>query len=97
MNPLVEEALRFSSIRHGGQFRNGSSIPYLSHPFSVAMLLESDHQAPVVVAAGLLHDVIEDTKTDHKKSYQNSNLTCTGSFLRSRRKIARSHGSNENG
>ena len=28
------------------------------------MLLESDHQAPVVVAAGLLHDVIEDTKTD---------------------------------
>lgn len=49
MNPLVEEALRFSSIRHGGQFRNGSSIPYLSHPFSVAMLLESDHQAPVVV------------------------------------------------
>lgn len=64
MNSLVEEALCFSSIRHGGQFRKGSSIPFLSHPFSVAMLLESDHQAPVVVAAGLLHDVIEDTKTD---------------------------------
>lgn len=64
MNPLVEEALRFSSIRHGGQYRKGSTIPYLSHPFSVAMLLESDHQAPAVVAAGLLHDLVEDTKTD---------------------------------
>lgn len=64
MNPLVEEALRFSSIRHGGQHRKGSSIPYLSHPFSVALLLETDHQPPTVVAAGLLHDLIEDTKTD---------------------------------
>ncbi|WP_214749937.1 HD domain-containing protein [Exiguobacterium sp. s189] len=64
MNPLVEEALRFSSIRHGGQHRKGSSIPYLSHPFSVALLLETDHQPPTVVAAGLLHELIEDTKTD---------------------------------
>lgn len=64
MNPLVEEALRFSSIRHGGQHRKGSSIPYLSHPFSVALLLETDHQPPTVVVAGLLHDLIEETKTD---------------------------------
>lgn len=64
MNPLVEKALRFSSVRHNGQFRKGSSIPYLSHPFSVAMLLEHDHQPPSVVAAGLLHDVLEDTATD---------------------------------
>ncbi|MDA5559653.1 HD domain-containing protein [Exiguobacterium sp. MMG028] len=64
MNPLIEEALRFSSIRHGGQHRKGSSIPFLSHPFSVALLLETDHQPPTVVAAGLLHDLIEDTKTD---------------------------------
>ncbi|WDH74687.1 HD domain-containing protein [Exiguobacterium marinum] len=63
MNPLIEEAIRFSSIRHGGQSRKGSSIPYLSHPFSVALLLEADHQPPAVVAAGLLHDLIEDTKT----------------------------------
>lgn len=67
MNPLVEEALRFSSIRHGGQHRKGSSIPYLSHPFSVALLLETDHQPPTVVAAGLLHDLIEDTKTDSQE------------------------------
>lgn len=64
MNPLVEEALRFSSIRHGGQSRKGSSIPFLSHPFSVALLLETDHQPPSVVAAGLLHDLIEDTETE---------------------------------
>ncbi|WP_214794863.1 MULTISPECIES: HD domain-containing protein [unclassified Exiguobacterium] len=64
MNPLVEEALRFSSIRHGGQHRKGSSIPYLSHPYSVALLLETDQQPPTVVAAGLLHDLIEDTNTE---------------------------------
>ncbi|WP_214885930.1 MULTISPECIES: HD domain-containing protein [unclassified Exiguobacterium] len=67
MNPLIEEAIRFSSIRHGGQDCNGSSIPYLSHPFSVALLLETDQQPPAVVVAGLLHDVIEKTNTEPRE------------------------------
>ncbi|WP_215146001.1 HD domain-containing protein [Exiguobacterium qingdaonense] len=64
MNPLIEEALRFSATRHKGHTRNGSPMPCLSHSFAVAMLLESDHQPPSVVAAGLLHDLIDDSKAE---------------------------------
>lgn len=63
MNPIVEEAIRFASLRHQGQVRKGSNIPYITHPYAVGMLLEADHQSPSVVAAGLLHDVVEDTDT----------------------------------
>ncbi|MCT4784605.1 MULTISPECIES: HD domain-containing protein [Exiguobacterium] len=63
MHRLVEEALRFAATRHDGQFRKGSRIPYVTHPVAVAMILTEDHQPVPVVAAGLLHDVLEDTFT----------------------------------
>lgn len=63
MHRLVEEALRFAAARHDGQFRKGSRIPYVTHPVAVAMILTEDHQPIPVVAAALLHDVLEDTFT----------------------------------
>lgn len=63
MQQLIEEALRFASIRHEGQFRKGTNIPYVTHPVSVSMLLVEDRQPIPVVAAGLLHDLLEDTLT----------------------------------
>ncbi|MCT4795665.1 HD domain-containing protein [Exiguobacterium alkaliphilum] len=63
MHRLVEEALRFAAARHDGQFRKGSRIPYVTHPVAVAMILTEDHQPVPVVAAALLHDVLEDTFT----------------------------------
>lgn len=63
MHQLVEEALRFAAIRHDGQFRKGTHIPYVTHPVAVAMLLTEDRQSMPVVVAGLLHDLLEDTLT----------------------------------
>lgn len=63
MHQLIEEALRFAAVRHDGQFRKGTTIPYVTHPVAVSMLLIEDRQPIPVVAAGLLHDVLEDTST----------------------------------
>lgn len=63
MHQQVEEALRFAAVRHDGQFRKGTGIPYVTHPVAVAMLLTEDCQPVPVVAAGLLHDLLEDTLT----------------------------------
>ncbi len=61
-SPLIEHAIRVAARAHRDDLRKGSDIPYLSHSASVALLLErvgisDDH----IIAAALLHDVVEDT------------------------------------
>jgi guanosine-3',5'-bis(diphosphate) 3'-pyrophosphohydrolase len=58
---LLERAYRFSEQSHHGQQR-ASGEPYLSHPLEVAGLLVNFKMDVTTVTAGLLHDVLEDTK-----------------------------------
>ncbi|MEN6440175.1 MAG: HD domain-containing protein [Syntrophobacter sp.] len=55
------EALAFAHELHAGQ-RRKSGAPYISHPCAVAEILvrEMQFRDPVVLAAALLHDVVED-------------------------------------
>ncbi|MFZ1986177.1 MAG: HD domain-containing protein, partial [Desulfatitalea sp.] len=57
---LIDRAYIFSAKVHDGQVRL-SGEPYLSHPLEVAGILADMKLDVVSVAAGLLHDVIEDT------------------------------------
>jgi GTP pyrophosphokinase len=57
---LVERAYIYSARVHDGQVRL-SGEPYLSHPLEVAGILADMSLDPISIAAGLLHDVIEDT------------------------------------
>jgi len=59
---LVEEALAFATARHAGQSRIDGP-PYIRHLVAVAQLLISTGADAETVAAGLLHDTVEDTKT----------------------------------
>ena len=59
---IVERAYVFSARVHEGQVRL-SGEPYLSHPLEVAGILADMKLDTVSIAAGLLHDVIEDTHT----------------------------------
>ncbi len=57
----VERALRVAIAAHDGQVRKGlESVPYVSHPFHVALILARLGYDDAVIAAGLLHDVVED-------------------------------------
>ncbi|MFP4388893.1 MAG: RelA/SpoT family protein, partial [Desulfococcaceae bacterium] len=57
---LIDKAYIYSAKVHAGQVRlNGE--PYLSHPLAVAAILAELRLDPVSIAAGLLHDVVEDT------------------------------------
>ena len=60
-NALFFEALEFASELHAGQ-RRKSGAPYISHPCAVAEILvrEMHFKDPVLLAAALLHDVVED-------------------------------------
>jgi len=59
---LLRRAYVFSAMEHKGQVRH-SGEPYLVHPLEVADFLADMKLDVVAVAAGLLHDVVEDTLT----------------------------------
>jgi guanosine-3',5'-bis(diphosphate) 3'-pyrophosphohydrolase len=61
---LILKALVFAAERHRKQFRKGlDKTPFINHPIQVASLLanDADETDPVLLAAAILHDVIEDT------------------------------------
>ncbi len=57
---LIRKAYEFSQKHHAGQSR-ASGEPYLIHPLEVALVLAEMKMDPVAIAAGLLHDSVEDT------------------------------------
>src|SRR3954452_7960102 len=59
---LLRGAYVFSAFEHKGQVRH-SGEPYLIHPLAVADFLADMKLDVVAIAAGLLHDVVEDTLT----------------------------------
>jgi len=57
---IVKKAYDYSLKHHEGQTR-ASGEPYLVHPLEVALVLAEMKMDPIAVAAGLLHDSVEDT------------------------------------
>jgi len=62
---LLKKAHLFSNEAHGSQKRIGGA-PYIEHPLSVASILSDMKMDVATIAAGLLHDTIEDTETTVK-------------------------------
>ncbi|MEL6929441.1 MAG: bifunctional (p)ppGpp synthetase/guanosine-3',5'-bis(diphosphate) 3'-pyrophosphohydrolase [Cyanobacteria bacterium J06600_6] len=60
-NLLICRAFNFAYQLHEGQMRK-SGEPYIAHPIAVATLLRSLGGDSVTIAAGFLHDVVEDTE-----------------------------------
>ncbi|RRC92074.1 bifunctional (p)ppGpp synthetase/guanosine-3',5'-bis(diphosphate) 3'-pyrophosphohydrolase [Erysipelotrichaceae bacterium OH741_COT-311] len=56
---LIEKAYNYAQEHHEGQFRKNQE-PYFTHLCQVAYILSQLHVGPKTIAAGLLHDVIED-------------------------------------
>ncbi|WP_042460246.1 HD domain-containing protein [Neobacillus dielmonensis] len=59
---VIDKALQFAAKAHAGQCRKGTDIPYISHPAAVAMILLKAGYSDAIVAAGILHDTVEDTE-----------------------------------
>ena len=57
---ILERAYCRAVIQHSSQ-RRKSGEPYIIHPLAVAQILADLGMGPLVVAAGLLHDTVEDT------------------------------------
>ena len=58
---LIDKALQIASLAHAGQFRKNTNIPYIVHPVAVGMILQKVGYRDEMIAAGILHDTVEDT------------------------------------
>jgi len=67
--PLIRRAYEFSSNAHAGQLRE-SGEPYVEHCLHVALILAELHLDSTTIAAGLLHDAVEDTQIKLEKVKQ---------------------------
>lgn len=58
---LVSEAMEFAIEAHDGMRRKKQDIPFILHPMEVASIVSSLTNNQEVIAAAVLHDVVEDT------------------------------------
>lgn len=59
----IIKALEYATIKHEGQTRESSGVPYIVHPVSVALILMDYGIDADTIVSALLHDVLEDTDT----------------------------------
>lgn len=58
---LMDRAIVFATRAHSGTYRKGTSIPYIVHPIEAAAIVSTITDEPDMIAAAVLHDVVEDT------------------------------------
>ena len=59
--PLTRRALEFAAERHEGQRREADDAAFILHPLEVAQLLSTGGYPDEIIAAGVLHDSLENT------------------------------------
>ena len=63
MGKLLDKAITFATSVHEGQLRKGTNIPYILHPLEAASIVGTMTTDDEIIAAAVLHDVVEDTDT----------------------------------
>lgn len=57
---MIDKAIAFATEAHKGQFRKGTTRPFILHPLEVGKIVASMTEDEEVICAAILHDTIED-------------------------------------
>lgn len=57
---VIEEAIAFATRAHEGQFRKGTTRPFIVHPLEVGRIVATMTDDEEIISAAILHDTIED-------------------------------------
>lgn len=63
-NQKIQKAINLATEAHDNQKRKLSGAPYITHPLSVGLILARIGADEEVIIAGILHDVLEDSKME---------------------------------
>ena len=64
---MIKEAVEFAVEAHKGAVRKGTRIPYIVHPLEAAVIVGSVTEDEELIAAAILHDVLEDTDASEEE------------------------------
>ncbi len=67
LTPQIQKAINVAATAHKDQLRKDKKIPYIAHPFSVAIILSEYTEDEDVIIAALLHDIIEDVPDQYSE------------------------------
>ena len=67
---LVTEAVLFAAQQHDGMLRKGTDLPYIVHPAEVLTIASALTNDSEILAAAVMHDVIEDCGVTEKELAQ---------------------------
>ena len=65
--PLLHKAMEFAALKHMGQLRKGTTIPYFTHVMEAMEIVSRMTEDEEIRAAAVLHDTLEDTCTTKKE------------------------------
>ena len=68
-NALLNDAIAYAVLMHRPDLRKGTTMPYIVHPLEVMHILEVMTGDKHLMAAGVLHDVVEDTDATIENVY----------------------------
>ena len=60
---MIDKAIEFATKVHEGQFRKGTSRPYIVHPIEVSDIVATMTEDEEIISAAVLHDTIEDCES----------------------------------
>ena len=61
MMNLLEESVIYATVMYQGKVRKFKSVPFILHPMEVAQILATMTDDQEILAAGILHDILEET------------------------------------
>lgn len=67
---MINKAIAFATEAHKGTLRKGSKLPYILHPLETGVIVSTMTNDETVIAAAILHDVLEDTEVTYAKLKQ---------------------------
>jgi (p)ppGpp synthase/HD superfamily hydrolase len=73
MSDLIVRAVQFADWAHDGQVRKFSGVPYIAHPMEVMQIVRGVCSDDDVLAAAVLHDVIEDCEITYTEILEEFN------------------------
>ena len=74
MGEVVDKAILFATNAHKGQKRKMNGIPYILHPLEVGSIIASLTNDEDIIAAGILHDVMEDCNVSKETLIKEFNI-----------------------
>ena len=57
---MINKAINYAVSAHAGQFRKGTTTPFILHPMEVGVIVSTMTTDEEIISAAILHDTVED-------------------------------------